>query len=82
MTLREKYGPLFKQLMSQSEAAAKIDETAVYQEANPKTKVFMDGLIEENIKEFKSKVKGKKIIEISAINGEGKEKLLQKIIYK
>ena len=47
--LREKYGSLFKVLLSVSHAAAKIDETKVYQEANPETKKYMDILAKENI---------------------------------
>lgn len=47
--LREKYGSLFKELLSVSHAAAKIDETKVYQEANPETKKYMDILAKENI---------------------------------
>ena len=47
--LREKYGSIFTELLSVSHAAAKIDETKVYQEANPETKKYMDILAKENI---------------------------------
>ena len=45
-TLLEKYGPLFKEMLAQSKAAAKIDETKVYEEANPNTKKYMDKLLD------------------------------------
>lgn len=48
-TLREKYTPFYKQLLGASEAAQKIDDTNVYQVANPKTKPLMDMLTAENI---------------------------------
>lgn len=48
-TLREKYTPFYKQLLGASEAAKKIDDTNVYQVANPKTKPLMDMLTAENI---------------------------------
>lgn len=50
MRLKEKYGSMFKELMSLSQAAAKIDETKVYEEANPNTKKFMDKLLDDNLK--------------------------------
>ncbi|MCF0242396.1 MAG: 1-acyl-sn-glycerol-3-phosphate acyltransferase [Treponema sp.] len=49
-TLLEKYGPLFKEMLAQSKAAAKIDETKVYEEANPNTKKYMDKLLDENLR--------------------------------
>jgi len=73
VSIREKYGESFKELAKLSVAAAKIDETNVYQKANPNTKKMMDQLVgdhmlegsrlegKENFKEFLSAVKaGKK----------------------
>ena len=47
--LKEMYGPLFKELLGVSHAAAKIDETQVYQEANQETRKYMDVLARDNI---------------------------------
>ena len=49
--LREKYGALFAELPKLSEAAAKIDETNIYQKANPRMLKFMYQLVEENLSE-------------------------------
>ncbi|MBQ0051201.1 MAG: 1-acyl-sn-glycerol-3-phosphate acyltransferase [Treponema sp.] len=49
-SIRERYGELFfKSLAEYSVAAAKIDETNVYQKKNPKTRVLMDKMVEENM---------------------------------
>ena len=47
-SLKEKYADLFTELASFSHAAAKIDETNVYQPANPKTRKYMDKLVIDN----------------------------------
>ncbi len=47
-SIREKYGESFKILAKYSHAAAKIDETNVYQKANPDTRKIMDKLVAEN----------------------------------
>ena len=47
--LKEKYGTLFKKLLESSQASAKIDETNIYQRANPETLKFMYQLTEENL---------------------------------
>ncbi|MCQ2574060.1 MAG: 1-acyl-sn-glycerol-3-phosphate acyltransferase [Treponema sp.] len=49
-SLREKYGSLFQELMALSQAAARIDESKVYEEANPKTKQYMDVLLNQVLK--------------------------------
>ena len=46
-TLREKYGSVFAEMAKLSHAAAKIDETEVYEEANPATRKYMDKLLDE-----------------------------------
>lgn len=48
LSLKEKYASYFKELASLSVAAAKIDETNVYQKANEKTRKIMDLLVAEN----------------------------------
>lgn len=48
-SIRERYGDMFKNLANFSVAAAKIDETNVYQKANPKTRVMMDKLVSDNM---------------------------------
>ncbi|MBO4404247.1 MAG: 1-acyl-sn-glycerol-3-phosphate acyltransferase [Treponema sp.] len=48
LSLKEKYASLFKDLASLSKAAAKIDDTNVYQKANPATRKYMDILVEDN----------------------------------
>lgn len=73
LSIREKYGDWFKELSQISVAAAKIDETNVYQKANPLTRKMMDQLVadymaegshlegKENFREFFNAVKsGKK----------------------
>ena len=47
-SIREKYGAYFDQMIKMSTAAAKIDETNVYQKANPNTKKIMYKLVEDN----------------------------------
>ena len=47
-SIRELYGKFFAQMTQMSRAAAKIDETNVYQKANPNTKKIMYKLIEDN----------------------------------
>ncbi|MCQ2597773.1 MAG: 1-acyl-sn-glycerol-3-phosphate acyltransferase [Treponema sp.] len=49
-SLREKYGSFFKELMSVSQAAAKIDESKVYEEANPKSRAYMDTMLNQIMK--------------------------------
>lgn len=48
MTLREKYGNLFAEMVKISHAAAKIDETKVYEEANLESRKYMYKLLDEN----------------------------------
>lgn len=48
-SLQERYADMFKQMAQYSHAAAKIDETNVYQKANPDTRKFMDSLVKENL---------------------------------
>ena len=47
-TLREKYGSVFTEIMKLSKAAAKIDETKVYEEANVETRKYMYKLLDDN----------------------------------
>ncbi|MBP5175944.1 MAG: 1-acyl-sn-glycerol-3-phosphate acyltransferase [Treponema sp.] len=47
--LRERYADFFKEVAKHSTVAAKIDETNVYQVANPVTRKFMDKLVTENM---------------------------------
>ena len=46
-TLREKFGSLFAEMAGLSHAAAKIDESKVYEEANMETRKYMYGLLDE-----------------------------------
>lgn len=46
-TLREKFGSLFAEMAAHSKAAAKIDETKVYEEANPDMRKYMFKLLDE-----------------------------------
>ena len=67
-TLKEKFGDLFAEMVAHSKAAAKIDETKVYEEANPEMRKYMFKLLDdtfsadsrlgnlENFKEFYEKV--------------------------
>lgn len=50
-TLRDKFQSLFTELTSVSKAAAKIDETCIYQPANLETRKYMDYLLKENFLE-------------------------------
>ena len=47
ITLREKFGSVIGDIMKLSRAAAKIDETKVYEEANLGTRKYMYGLLDE-----------------------------------
>ena len=58
ISIREKYADMFKSLANLSVAAAKIDETNVYQKENPQTRKFMDALVAENMAEG-SRLEGK-----------------------
>lgn len=49
ITLRDKYMTFFEGLSKASKAAAKIDETCIYQTANMQTRKYMDFLLKENI---------------------------------
>ena len=67
-TLKEKFGDLFAEMVAHSKAAAKIDETKVYEEANPEMRKYMFKLSDdtfsadsglgnlENFKDFYEKV--------------------------
>lgn len=46
-TLKEKFGNLFAEMVAHSKAAAKIDETKVYEEANPEMRKYMFKLLDE-----------------------------------
>lgn len=48
-TLKEKYGQFFADLMKISKAAAKIDESKVYEEANLESRKYMYSLLKENL---------------------------------
>ena len=68
ITLKEKFGDLFAEMVAHSKAAAKIDETKVYEEANPEMRKYMFKLLDdtfsadsglgnlENFKDFYEKV--------------------------
>ena len=58
LSIREKYADMFKSLANLSVAAAKIDETNVYQKENPETRKFMDKLVADNMAEG-SRLEGK-----------------------
>ena len=58
VSIREKYADMFKSLANLSVAAAKIDETNVYQKENPQTRKFMDKLVADNMAEG-SRLEGK-----------------------
>lgn len=49
LSLKERYVDMFKELATMSHAAAKIDETNVYQPGNPGTRRLMDKLVEDNL---------------------------------
>ena len=67
-TLKEKFGDLFAEMVAHSKAAAKIDETKVYEEANPEMRKYIFKLLDdtfsadsglgnlENFKDFYEKV--------------------------
>ena len=46
-TLKEKYGDVLAEMLTHSHAAAKIDETKVYEEANMETRKYMMMLLDE-----------------------------------
>lgn len=50
-SIREKYGFMFAQMAQVAQADAKINETNVYEEANPQTRTFMDKLAGESLAE-------------------------------
>ncbi len=58
ISIREKYGAWFKQLGEFSMAAAKIDETNVYQKANPKSRALMNEFMRQNMADG-SRLEGK-----------------------
>lgn len=58
ISIREKYADMFKALANVSLAAAKIDETNVYQKENPQTRKFMDKLVADNMADG-SRLEGK-----------------------
>ncbi|MDR1257235.1 MAG: 1-acyl-sn-glycerol-3-phosphate acyltransferase [Spirochaetaceae bacterium] len=49
LPLRERYGHVFDRLAKYSRAPAKIDESNVYEEANPDTREIIDALIKDNL---------------------------------
>jgi glycerol-3-phosphate O-acyltransferase len=49
LSLKERYGALFAELARASQAPDKIDETNVYQEANPAIRKAMDKIVAENL---------------------------------
>jgi glycerol-3-phosphate O-acyltransferase len=49
LPLRERYGHVFARLAKYSRAPAKIDESNVYEEANPDTREIIDALLEDNL---------------------------------
>lgn len=50
-TLRDKFKMFFTQMTQASKAAAKIDETCIYQPANMETRKYMDYLLKDNLLE-------------------------------
>ena len=50
-TLKEKFGDLFAEMVAHSKAAAKIDETKVYEEANPEMRKYMFKLLDDTFSE-------------------------------
>ena len=63
--LKERFGSVFAEMSSLSHAAAKIDETKVYEEANLQLRPYMWGLLDEafnsesglgNIENFKASI--------------------------
>jgi glycerol-3-phosphate O-acyltransferase len=49
LSIRERYGHVFARLAGYSHAPAKIDESNVYEEANPATRRIIDAMIKENL---------------------------------
>ena len=66
----EDYKAINKELKNYSKTLASLEQIIVLNKCD----IFG---AEENVKEFKKKVKGKKILTVSAINGEGKEELIK-----
>lgn len=58
ISIREKYADMLKSLANLSVAAARIDETNVYQKENPRTRKFMDELVADNMADG-SRLEGK-----------------------
>lgn len=54
VTLRDKFQMFFSEMTKASKAAAKIDETCIYQPANMETRKYMDSLLKENLLEGSS----------------------------
>lgn len=52
--LKDIYGKYFKEMLTISRAPAKIDETNVYQKANPDLRKYMDVMLSENFMEGSS----------------------------
>lgn len=48
-SIRERYPDMMKKMAGLTKAAAKIDETNVYQKANPATRLFMNELVKDNM---------------------------------
>lgn len=48
-SIRERYPDMLEKMAGLTRAAAKIDETNVYQKANPTTRLFMNELVKENM---------------------------------
>ena len=46
--LKEAYGNVFAEMAKLSKAAAKIDETQVYEEANLETRKYMKKILDDN----------------------------------
>lgn len=69
LSIRQKYGDLFQQMASVSQADAKINAENVYEEANPLTRQFMDKLVGENLADG-SRIEGRENFEafFDAIN--------------
>ncbi len=71
----EDYKTINKELKSYSKTLAGLEQIIVLNKCD----IFG---AEENVKEFKKKVKGKKILTVSAITGDGKEELIKVLAEK
>jgi glycerol-3-phosphate O-acyltransferase len=49
LSIRERYGHVFARLASYSHAPAKINESNVYEEANPATRKIIDAMVKDNL---------------------------------